>query len=181
MKVKKVTNTYKDGVLASSKEVAVTPAKNPETGQTQRTPKHHKVLDLAAASSIMLRQAADAQEVLACEVRKLRRQLIFSQRETVARTRERDALKKALTRKRDQVAGLRDHNDNLSSQVSGLEDDNKHLEEELGKRTQPYAQYPGLLRAVPVSRASAAPTTSEDTTTEVVDNSRAIAAKPIKK
>jgi chromosome segregation ATPase len=174
--IKKVVNTYKDGVLTSSKETAVSPATNPDTGRLQRTPEHHKVLDLADFSSLSLRQAAKAQEDLFKEIRLLRRKLVQEQRAVKARTKERDALKRALQSKRDQVAGLKEHSENLAAQVSGLEDDNRHLEEELSKSRRSPSPINSRPYTAPSVKSSATP---EAATGE--DNVRFIAAKPIKK
>jgi seryl-tRNA synthetase len=176
--IKKVVNTYKDGVLTSSKETEVVPATNPETGRLQRTPEHHKVVDLADFSSLSLKQAAKAQEDLFKEVRSLRRKLVQEQRAVKARTKERNALKKALQRKKDQVVGLVEHNENLAAQVSALEDDNRHLEEELSKgrpRPTPINSRP----PTPHPALAVKPTNTSESATD--ENVRFIAAKPIKK
>ena len=133
MQVERVIQTFKDGVLTSKKVVKVPPSTNPETGWDASPPKHHKALDLGDFSAVAIQQAANAQELLMAEVRKLRRNLIKSEREAGARLKERDALKKALQRRLDQVEGLQMRNDDLSCQVAAHEDDNLHLEEELTK------------------------------------------------
>lgn len=201
MKVTKVVQTFKDGILTSSKKVEVAPAINPETSKKQNTPKHHKVLDLGDAALLDFRNALDGQEKLMVEVRNLRRQLVNTENQVKARTREREALKKALRAKQNKITYLLDEVDELGAKLAASQDDNKFLTgkgRELIKKLNQIGSEKTLSSANPPtnSSTSSAPFTSSAPSTDSVagidvpspealldedKEIRAIAAKPIKK
>jgi chromosome segregation ATPase len=178
METVKVVQTYKDGILTSSKKIVVPDPINPETEKLQRSPKHHRVLDLTDAAQLSLNDLQHSFDTLKGEIRKLRKKLVASERAVCARTKERDALKKAYTRKSQQNASLEEKNEELEAKLFAVTGDLKFLEEHVKKQAL-YAQNskPTTATATPTPTPTATPTATS-TPKEPV---RSIAAKPVKR
>jgi hypothetical protein len=65
MKTTKVINTYKDGILTSSKEVEVTSKGKVWNAVPQKPPAHPRALNLAASMQVSLNATQKAHEALA--------------------------------------------------------------------------------------------------------------------
>ena len=189
----KIVKTYKNGALVGSKTFT-------ETSKV----KHENVIDQALASSTALRELAQAQENLASEARKLRKKLILAESNVLARTKERDALKRALISKTDKIRSLEERNEDLVARLHAAKGDSDFLEEELERLNRvllqlqkqsstkqpsqivPKQSTQAALRTDEISREDENPKevlSSKEEAEELLaenDSKRAIAAKPVK-
>jgi len=178
MNVVKVTQTFKNGILTSSKSVKVEPPLNPETDKVQKSPKHHQVLDLGDSAHVSMRVAQHSNENLMNEVRKLRKKLLRTENLVISRTKEREALKKAHKSRLSQVRFLKEQNEDLQANVYALEEDYQLLKTSMNtNHTVGVANASRRVVAkVPPSKAA-----NQKSETEEPEKCRAISAKPVKK
>lgn len=189
MKIVKLIQTFKDGVLTASKKVAVL---NPETDKPYKAPKHHKVLDLADAAQLSFNNAQQSFDTLKEEIRRLRKALIVSERAISARTKERNALKKAYLRRSHQNDSLKEKNEELEAKLFAVKGDFEFLEERMRALTARQLRAPRVITAKPdTSIATPTNNTKPETNTKPpateinlnppTQKVRSIAAKPVKK
>lgn len=119
MKTEKVVSTYKDGVLTSSKRLDV--EGNP--------PVHPQGLIRTEAMQHALNVVLRTHDEVAKAVSTLRKQLIASERATKARTKERDALKKAYQALKHRNESLEEKNEDLKANLFAAREDLKFLEQ----------------------------------------------------
>ena len=181
MKIVKVVQTYKDGVLTSSKEVDMSekdPQQSPWARRVQKTPKHHRILDLVDAAQVSSDSYQKTFNTLTSEVRSLRKKLIATERAVTARLKERDAIKKAYQSRCQQVSSLKEKNEDLEAKLFAVSGDLKFLEEAQRLPTTKFKQ------ASPkniLPRRSAPITKSVPNTKPTPEPVRSIAAKPVKR
>jgi hypothetical protein len=135
MATTQVINTFKDGVLTSSKKVVVAPPINPETEKPQAAPKHPGVLNQADASKLAILNMLEQNEKFAIEARALRKKLLQAEALVRARTRERNSLRKAHQARAQQADAYREKIEDLEAKLFALRGDYKFLERE-NKRLQ---------------------------------------------
>jgi len=137
MKVVKVVQTFKDGILTASKKVVVPDPINPETYKPQNAPRHHRVLNLTDAAQVSFNVTQQSFDILKKEIRSLRRKLVAAERAVHARTKERDSLKTAYLSRLQQVSSLKEQNEDLGAQLFAVTEDLNFLEEEIRARPAP--------------------------------------------
>jgi DNA-binding transcriptional regulator YhcF (GntR family) len=181
MKTTKVINTYKDGILTSSKEVEVLPKKRTWDTVPQKPPAHPRALCLADSMQVSLNAVQKAYEALAAEARILRKKLLTAERAVKARTKEREALKRANQSKRDKIAYLEEKNEELGAKLFAASEDLKFLEE--AQRLHTTKVDPAPKKRVSLLNRNRDRDVPSDTNNSnpKSESVRSIAAKPIKR
>jgi len=129
MTTKQIVNTYKNGVLVSTKELELKSPVNPQTGKAQKEPQFaNGLIAIEAAQHAFLKAQVSLDET-ANELRKLRKELIQARRAVAARTKERDSLRKAYLKRTAQVERLEILNEDLEARLFSAAEDLRHLEE----------------------------------------------------
>lgn len=166
--MKTVISKFKDGVLTSEKTIS----------RDDEPKEFTAVLSLGESSVFAIRQVLSVHDNLMGEVRKLRKQLIASQKEVKARIREREALKKCLMAKRDKITYLLEKNDELNAELYATKSDLGHTEKKL-KITQANLDTSQKEKTRKPAKEKSVPDAEE--LFEDIDSGRAIAAKPVKR
>jgi len=183
MKVIKVVQTFKNGILTASKKTAVQNPINPDTDKPQNTPKHHRILDLADATQVSFDAVQQFFDTLKRETRSLRKKLVAAERATNARIKERDSLKKAYLRKTQQISALKEQNEDLKAKLFAITGDLEFMEEkflalENYRMTSSVIGTLGAITAKPTTPENIAKNTA---TQPAPEPARSIAANPVKK
>lgn len=167
----KIINTYKDGLLTSSKSIEV----------DLPSPKYSESLDIADASACAFKQAAHQLESLVAETKKLRKKLLQTEQALYSRTKERDAIKKALVRRTKQATLLKNSNEKLSALLAATQEDNQEDKQKLKTEQKiPLAAFERVqVRLANDKVNSALKLLNEEA--EINTERRAIAAKPVSK
>ena len=179
MKVVKVIQTFKDGLLTASKKITIP---NPIT------PKHHRILDVGDSLQAAFSETQRSLSLLKAEVGALRKKLITSEKAVVARTKERDCLKLAYSSKAQSVLDLLEENEELSAKLFGATEDLSFLNEALTKQSLSPSPIPSSKpltssKFVSSSKLATHKSNADKPEPSKPDNTpaRSIAAKPVKR